>query len=140
MTTVSFFTSLSVIVPSPPIVVQVSPSSTGAPTAGSSYSLTCIVLDDVSGLSSIPEIEWINPEGDEVVNGGGITVGDAVYNTTTATRTISFTSIRTSHVGQYTCQATLSSPALTIPFIGSDATVVNVTGRCTYMIWNLTLN
>ena len=115
-----------------PISLEVNPSTIGTPSAGSTYSISCAAIDDVNGLSTVPQIEWLGPDGSTVESGGGITVGEQVNEDTTVTSTLTFDSIRTSHRGEYTCQATLNSPALTLPFITTLVQTVNVTGKHMY--------
>ena len=117
------------IVPPDPFSLQVNPSSTGTPAAGATYSISCAALDNVNGLTTIPQIEWLGLDGSRVESGDGITVGDQVNETSTATSTLTFDSIRTSHSGEYICQATFASPALTITYITNQTQNVTVSGK-----------
>ena len=77
-----------------------------ASTAGQSYNLTCTVtLENVAGT---PTVKWLGPNNNPLQNNSNITVGDTVLvNCSTYTTTLYFTTLRTSHGGQYSCQATL---------------------------------
>ena len=74
--------------------------------AGQSYNLTCTVtLENAAGT---PSVEWLDPNNNPLHNNGNITVGDTVtVHCSTYTTTLHFTTLRTSHGGQYSCQATL---------------------------------
>ena len=76
----------------------------GAFIAGQSYNLTCTVtLENAAGA---PTVGWLGPNNNPLSS--GITVGDTVpVNCSTYTTTLHFTTLRTSHGGQYSCQATL---------------------------------
>ena len=67
-------------------------TASGISTAGEEYTLTCSV--DVPGT---PSIQWQYSNGSVVTSGDGITVSAGV---------LTFNPLRTSHGGQYPCQAT----------------------------------
>ena len=77
------------------------------PTAGQAYNLTCTVTLD--GITGSPTIEWLGANNNPVSNSSSVTmkntmmVNDSVYE-----KTLVFSSLHTSHGGQYICQATLS--------------------------------
>ena len=78
----------------------------GAPTAGKSFNLTCTVR--LKNITGPPTICWLDPNNNEVSNGSNITVENRVtVNDSAYERTLVFSSLHTSHGGQYTCQATL---------------------------------
>ena len=78
----------------------------GAPTAGQSYNLTCTVR--LKNITGPPNIDWLDRNNNEVSNGSNITVEKMVtVNDSAYERTLVFSSLRTSHGGQYTCQTTL---------------------------------
>ena len=75
-------------------------------TAGQSYNLTCTVTLD--GITGSPTIEWLDPNNNPLLNSSSVTVKNSVMvNNSAYDRTLAFSSLRTSHGGQYTCQATL---------------------------------
>ena len=91
----------------PPLDVVI--SHNGGPfVAGLSYNLTCTVtLENVAGP---PTVEWFDPIKNSPTITDGITVGDTLLAyCSTYTTTLHFTTLRTSHGGQYSCQATLGT-------------------------------
>ena len=79
----------------------------GSPfTAGQSYNLTCTVT--LENATRNLTVEWLDPNNNPVLNNSDITVGTTVaVNYSTYTTTLQFITLRTSHSGQYSCQATL---------------------------------
>ena len=78
----------------------------GVPTAGQSFNLTCTVR--LKNITGPPTIDWLDPNNEEVSNGSNITVKNRVtVNDSAYERTLVFSSLHTSHGGQYTCRATL---------------------------------
>ena len=76
--------------------------------AGLSHNLTCTVT--LENTADTPTVEWLDHNNNPLTNNGGITVGDTVaVNCTTYTTTLHFTTLHTSHGGQYSCQATLGT-------------------------------
>ena len=73
-------------------------TASGMSTAGQMYTLTCSV--DVPGTSSI---QWQYSNGSDVTTGDGITVSEGV---------LTFNPLRTSHGGEYTCQATAETTSV----------------------------
>ena len=72
--------------------------------------LTCTVRETISGLTNMPSAHWMGPSG-PVTSGEDIVVTEKVRDDTTATVTVTFSSLHTSHAGQYTCQGTVVTPA-----------------------------
>ncbi len=83
--------------------------------AGEWYSLLCLASKTISGLTNTPSLEWLDKEGSPVTTGGPVTVGELTTHTLNVSLSLTFSSLHISHAGQYTCQATLSSPALDTP-------------------------
>ena len=78
------------------------------------YSLTCNVSKTVGGLINSPTVTWTTGGEDggvAVTNGNGITVSNTIFNETPAS-TLTFDLLKTSHNGRYSCDGTLTSPAL----------------------------
>lgn len=115
--------------PPSPLITQINPSSAGTQRAGSGYSLTCIALKTASGLTQSAQTLWRGPDGVAVVTGGSITVADPVYESLRTRQTITFSSLSTAHAGVYTCEGTLSSPALTTPYQTTSSYTVAISGR-----------
>ena len=84
------------------------------------FTVTCVVTAE----SSPTAIEWMDSQGGTIVSGGDITLGDVTMeDNTTSSRSLQFSPLRTSHGGQYTCQATVDSE------ITSSSVDVNVQGE-----------
>ena len=78
----------------------------GAPTAGQSYNITCTVI--LNGITGSPTIEWLGPNNNPLLNSSNVTVENVVMvNDSAFDRTLVFSSLRTSHGGQYTCRVAL---------------------------------
>ena len=80
-----------------PVDVQITDSDEATPTAGESYSLTCDT-SDVSGFT----YQWTRTNGD--------------VRPPSTEATLSFSPLRLSDAGQYTCEATLNSMTHTSNF------------------------
>ena len=80
--------------------------SANPPTGGQLYNLTCFVT--VDGITGSLSIEWLGPNNNRILNSSSATVENVVMvNDSAYDRTLVFSSLHTSHGGQYTCQATL---------------------------------
>ena len=115
------------LVPRNPLALQVSSTTTNTSYAGSTYSVTCVASETVSGLSEIPQVTWFGPDGTALVTGGDITVENA-ESQTMHSKTLRLSPIKTSLGGAYTCQATIGSPALSAPYSISKIHYITVTG------------
>ena len=72
--------------------------------AGSvALTLECTVRETISGLTNRPSAHWMISSG-PVSSGEDITVTESFRNATTATATLTFSLLHTSHAGLYTCQ------------------------------------
>ena len=78
----------------------------GAPTAEQSFNLTCTaILNDITGS---PTIQWLDSNSNPISNNSNFTVENIIMvNDSAYERTLVFSSVHTSHAGQYTCRATL---------------------------------
>ena len=104
-------------------VVTASVSRSGIARAGMIYNLTCTVSKTVGGLSNSTSATWTNTStGIAVTNGNGITVTTDTANISTLT----FDPLRTSHIGTYSCDGTLTSPALDTPLMPSTVETLQV--------------
>ena len=80
---------------------------------GHSYNLTCNVILDNTTTGS-PTIEWLGPNTNPLSNISHVTVDNMVMlNNSTYERTLVFSSLHTSHGGQYACRATLGQVSAT---------------------------
>ena len=74
--------------------------------AGLSYNLTCTVT--LENAIETPTVGWLDPNNNPLDTNSNITVWNIVrVNCSTYTTTLHFTTLHTSHGGQYSCQATL---------------------------------
>ena len=122
------------IVPADSLVVETVVSEDGPVEAGSAdLTLTCTVSEVISGLTNIPSAHWSTYTG-LATPGEHIVVIETVRNATTVTVVLTFSTLHTSHAGQYTCQGTLVSPAAEDNIIStSDPVSVNVASKCSVM-------
>ena len=118
-------------VPADSLVVETVVSEAGPVEAGSGdLTLTCTVSEVISGLNNMPSAQWNNISGGPVAPGDDIAVTETVINATTVTVTLTFSSLHTSHAGQYTCQGTLVSLAPEDITSTSDPVSVIVICKC----------
>ena len=93
--------------PVPPGSLEVEVSEVGSLEAGSTnFTLTCTVHETILGITNMPSAHWMGPSG-PVTSGEDIVVTETFSNDTTATLTLAFSSLRTSHAGEYMCQGTV---------------------------------
>ena len=120
-------------VPPNPLEVETEVSEDGPVEAGSGgLTLTCTVRAAVNGFTNIPSGHWMGPSG-QVTSRGNIMV--EIRNNTEeiwshVTITVTFSSLHTSHAGQYTCQWTLFTPAEGGKNVTTTSTPLTVTVRC----------
>ena len=115
----------------------VSVSSPPVTEAGQRLSLTCTVTV-VEYLIVSPQVEWIPPDGSVIISDGNPSVGGApVVSGTLSTRNITFTSLQTSHAGQYTCWASLIVLNLAQSFNNSDT--ISVCVQCKFALFELVI-
>ena len=96
-------------VPSDPISATI--NSSGGNVAGSTFTLTCTVSEDITGLVAMPTAIWLNPDGEPVMPGNDITIATPPPSDRVAITTLTFNPLRTSHNRGYTCSGTITSPA-----------------------------
>lgn len=128
MILVDYFPYISV----PPGSVVATVSSSGTARAGMVYSLTCTVTK-VDGLINSPTAAWTTGSGGVAVsNGNDITVSIS-SNDTSATATLTFDPLRTSHNDAYMCVGSLNSPALQMPLTPSETENLVVQSMFSYV-------
>ena len=106
-------------------------SEVGPVEAGSGdLTLTCTVREVISGLTNMPSAHWKTASG-PVASGDDITLTETLRTGSHSTVTLSFSSLHTSHAGQYMCQGTLVSPAAENNITSTPGNVsVNVRCKC----------
>lgn len=88
--------------------MRLSTSVEGTATAGSLYSLSCVVSRPTA-ITEVPEIILLDPSGMQILGQGNVTeVGIWTVNTATT----EFDPLLASHNGVYTCEVTFLSPLL----------------------------
>ena len=101
--------------------------------AGSTgLTLTCTVSEAIPGLTNMPSALWMKDS--LVVEGSAqsISLTEIFRNDTTALTTLSFSPLKTSRAGRYTCQGMLDSVAATNGIIATSAEPVTVNVICEY--------
>lgn len=105
-------------------MVLINPSATGIVSAGSGYTLTCIALKTVSGLTQSILTRWTGPDGAPVVTSGSAAVSESLRTI----QNITFDSLSTSDAGEYGCVSTYTSPAVKTPYQMTRFHEVTVSG------------
>ena len=116
-------------VPPDPLDVETEVSVDGPVEAGSGgLTLTCTVRAAVNGFTNIPSGHWMGPSGPVTSREGIVTVD--TRNNNIWSINVTFSSLHTSHAGQYTCQWTLFTPAERGKNVTTTSTPLTVTVRC----------
>lgn len=92
-------------------------SDDGAPVLGQSYSMDCIAYKTRSGLINSPALRWISPTGTWLSSRVDFQLEGPTNIGLSSELVALFPTLHTSHAGNYTCQANLSSSALTSSII-----------------------
>ena len=120
----SYYSFLTV----PNSALQVTAASGDAtPVLGQSYSMNCAGHKTLSNLLNLPLPLWYTQDGN-LLGSQVQLVGPRPVGSSSSEIVAQFSTLRTSHAGNYTCQASLSSPALTTPIIKS--VVFGITVQC----------
>ena len=77
------------------------------------YNLTCTVSKTVDGLVNSPTVNWTI--GDVIVSSGNYVAVTPTTDDVSATTTLTFDPVRTSHGNRFVCEGSLTSPALVTP-------------------------
>ena len=127
------YTHFISLVPENALNVMVESSMTDPVLAGSGdLTLTCTVSEVIDGLTNIPSAQWMTTSGLVTSGNDDITITETVIDDSMTIVTLSFTSLHTSHAGEYMCQGTLDSPATLNVIITSIPANVTVNVTCKY--------
>ena len=108
--------------------------SMGSRTAGEEYQLICTV-EVVEELVVQPTVAWLDPT-DQPVSQPNITVGIAQRNgVNTTLLALTFNPLRTSHMGQYTCQAIVNVQEVSTDVMGMQTFDVVVASKYLHVCW-----
>ncbi len=90
----------------PENAVSIVTSASGVPIAGEEYSLSCMVSENIAGLTGERMTVWMDSNGN-VMGSDGITLTS--FN---GTSNLTFNPLRATNADTYTCTGSLPSPAL----------------------------
>ena len=125
-----FYIATTSLVPAGSLEVVTADESGPVEAGSGDLTLTCTVREVISGLTNMPYALWRTASG-PVTSGNNITLTETLRTDTHSTVTLSFSSLHTSHVGQYMCQGTLVSPAAENNITSTPGNVsVNVRCKC----------
>ena len=100
------------------IIIFSSSSDITTPILGQSYSMDCTGHKTVSGLVNQPSPQWFTPSRTPLTSSSDVQLqGPRNVGFLSSELVALFPALHTSHAGNYTCQASLSSPALTSPIV-----------------------
>ena len=105
-------------------------------TAGEGYTISCTAAV-VENLVVVPTIQWEYSNGSAVEGGSTFTLSAMVTSGNTTTRNLTFSPLRTSHGGEYTCRAIIYIPSISISALSnSQSTDVVVQSKTLgYICW-----
>ena len=89
-------------------VLMAAVNSTGDSTLGEAFSLICSITR-AQDLTGDVTIQWIGPDGNPVTTREGVVVGTPGTSEGVTSLSLQFTTLLTSHGGEYTCMANLAS-------------------------------
>ena len=96
-------------------------------TAGDEFQLTCImtVVDHLT-VDATLTIQW---SGGSVGLEDGVTESETSHDGVNSMRTLTFSSLHTSHGAEYTCQAEISIPSINVTKTGSGSADVMIQSK-----------
>ena len=99
--------------------------------AGNSYTLTCVATADIT-----PVVRWTDPSGNSVEGSEGLTVSGPFVSGGTTTLNLTFSYLRTSQAGTYSCLSIIDTPT-SVQRDVRDVTVQSELAIATsvYLIW-----
>ena len=105
--------------------------------SGQPYSLTCTV-QVVQYLAAIPDVTWLDSDGNSLQTGKEIMPGNPIRNGTMTTLQFTINTLNQSHTGNYTCLACISINKLQIQeHCGQVMADLTLSGKCvlSYLIY-----
>ena len=108
-----------------------------APNLGQSYSMDCTGHKTIAGLVNQPSPQWLTPSGTPLSPSSDVQLqGPRNVGLSSSELVALFPTLRTSHAGNYTCQASLSSPALTSPIVKLVTFAVTIQSKFSQLLLN----
>ena len=105
----------------------------GVARAGEALNLTCSVTR-AENVTGDVRVQWIGPDGNQVVSSDSVLVGIPETSGAVTTLTLEFTTLSTSHGGEYRCQADLVSQEVMFTISAlQDVTVRGIVTKYTSM-------
>ena len=86
-------------------------NSSGNATAGELFTLICSITR-VMNITGDVILQWIGPDGTQVVSRSPLRVGVPLTSGATTSISLQFTTLLTSHGGEYTCRGNLVSQGI----------------------------
>ena len=83
-------------------------NSSGNATVGEMLTLTCSITRTGNETGSVL-LQWIGPDGSQMVSMGAVVVGSPITSGATTSLSLQFTTLFTSHGGEYACQGVLTT-------------------------------
>lgn len=83
-------------------------NTSGNAVVGETFSLICSITRALNATGNLT-LQWIRADGDQVVSMGPILIGDPLISGDTTSLSLQFSTLFSSHGGQYICQGNLVS-------------------------------
>ena len=105
------------------LVLMISVNSSGNASLGEMLTLECFVTREVNVSGSLL-LQWMGPDGSQVVSTGPVVVGSPVTSGDTTSLSLQFSTLYTSHGGLYTCRGNFDSQNITYNVSSSQDVIV----------------
>ncbi len=90
---------------------MISVNSSGSSNAGEMLTLMCFVTRIANDIGNVL-LQWLGPGGNQVASMGAVVVGSPLTSGAVTSLSLQFTTLFTSHGGEYTCQGVFSTHKL----------------------------
>ena len=104
-------------------------SDDSVPVLGQSYSMDCIGHKTYSGVLNMPSPQWFLSNGTLLSSSSDVQLQGPRTVGLSSEIVAQFPTLYTSHAGNYICQASLSSPALTLPIVKNTSFGITVQSK-----------